>query len=275
MIAETLVRALEDLEAPPTPEQIDAARRAVEAELAAATAAMFPPAAARPRSADDVTTFSWLTGRFAHATFGAQLAEAHRTALADSPGLAALARTSEALEDVAERAAAASPGNAAAGAAAVRTFQVKICESLAEGSEAPSDARAFLAAVDLEARLAAVEARAAERAAAAAARAAEERKAAARAARAARAEQIDAARLRADESREQAVRAEREYRKVRGEALAERIKLSGAEVIRDHVGRVFGASDLIAQAHDLAPHDIAAIERALDKLEAAQHEVVS
>jgi hypothetical protein len=266
--AASLVLALE-AEGTPSPEQLAAARAAQSAELAAITAAMFEPAAARPRSADDITTFQWLTGRFSNSTYDVQLAAAHRTALGDSPGVAALCVTAEALEDVASAAqAAAGPAARAAQAAetALRRFQTAICEQLTEGSDAPSAARAYLAAVQLEERIAAVEARAIAQAAAAAQAAEEERKAARRAELDRAVAALAVAAETARQARADADAADRAHHETKLAVFIERLKLSGLADLRT-AHEVFDVSKLIEVAPQIGAYDLERFSAALDRAE--------
>jgi len=241
-------------------------------DLIAALAGLFPPSASRSAPADAVVQHGALMQRLASSRAVDDAAAMHRDALGSNPATASEFRTRECADDVAALAAAWAPAGepvAVREARARRAYARLIAGQLIEaGHELTPAARAVLDALDAEQRAIDDAARLAEEERAAVARAEEERKAAARARADERAAEVAAARARADEDRERAVRSEADYRRVRGAALVERIRESGVEAIRDHVGRLFGASDLIAMAGDLAPHDIAAIERALDKLEA-------
>lgn len=270
--AESLVLSLE-AEGTPSAESIAAARAAVAAELAAIEAKVFPTNIP-PVSADAIKAYEFHTGRLSLARFGDGMADLHRRSLDEHPELALMLRTADpALADVA--AAAARPGASGAGSAAVRAYQRQVTIALVEDCDAPSDARTFLATIALEDRLAAVEARAEQHAAAEAGRVAEAARAEVRAKRDERKARIAEAAQAEQTARAGYETAVRTHQRIRAESLRERVAASGLTEIRDHLGRLWATKDLLFVAADgtaeLPPHyELGVLERALDKYEASE-----
>lgn len=249
------------------------------ADLDAAISRLLPPAASRPSSVDAIAQRDSLMARLRPGPGAVeQVASWHRDSIDGNPDLAAELRTSEVAEDLGMFAVAgtAPPAHDLETIAqrdvrvrveTRRRFARLIAEQIVERDPEHAAARAVLAALDAEqARLDEAARLEAERAVAVAV-AEQERRAAAAAERAARTEAVRAAAARAEEAREQAVRADREHRRLRGDLVAERIRVAGCETIRDHFGRAFDAAEMVRVAHDLPPHELAVIERALDRLE--------
>lgn len=280
--AETAVVALENLPAgEPWGEAAEAAEAAIAAERAAAERVLFP-LELRPVSGDALAAYAFHIGRINVPNYAAGLAEIHRRALATHPELAALCRGVDALADVEAAAASravpdrneshASAGVRAAAAARQR-FMVELARQLAEapGYELAEAARALLAAEALAGRLAAARLQHEEHARAELARAQEEHARAARAVIDRTVERVRAAAAAAEDARQRAELSAQEYRKVRGEALVERLRLSGLKSLRvGSGGEVYDVADIIAGAPLSSTEQLGVYERALAAHEGAR-----
>jgi hypothetical protein len=153
----------------PWAELLTATKSLLAAELAAAEAVVFPPGAT-PVTADLIAQYQFFTGRFGAAGYAAECAALHGRAVIDNPGLAAMLRSPECLEDVDRNAARfATPlhhlethetAQRRAGSLAVEMYRRGIAHQLVEVDGPLRDAaRTIAKQSELEQRIAAAVAR--------------------------------------------------------------------------------------------------------------------
>lgn len=131
-----------------------AAKDAIDADYAAAESVLFP-LELQPVTADAISTYAFHIQRFAVGSYATELARLHQRSLRTFPGVAALCRSREALEDV-ERAAGANAvpagGESYAEAArrmaepALRVFRAEVARQLIEPAHESDAPKALLQA---------------------------------------------------------------------------------------------------------------------------------
>jgi hypothetical protein len=281
--AEKMVRDFEELElGEPWADLVAIASQACSTEAAAAEAILFP-SAITPTTADAVALYDSLISRLDRSRFAEGLELIHLRALTSHPALAALCRSREALDDIgaaASWAAAPESQRETTGAAIARfaaearaRYQLAIARQIGDvpEHELADAALALIAAEDLALRLVAAKERHEEHARAELAKAEHERKAAARAVVDRTVEKVRAAEAALADARAKAEDEAREVRRIKAEALVERLRLSGLSHLKatgEAGPGVFSVADLINTAPRMTIEQIGRYERALAKHEA-------
>lgn len=280
--AESLVAALEATPlGEPWRAALDAATSAVASLRAGAVTTVFPTEI-QPMSADTVALYAEFIRRPAPMRFGEEASGFHARAVSSHPELARAFRSREAIADVetaASQVAVPASHLEAHGVAVARTaaearkrYEVAICVAIANVNrhELGDAARAVLEAEALIVRIDVARQRHEEHARAELARVEAERKAIARAVVDKTVALVRAAELAAHDAARVAVLSATEYRRLRAEALVERLRASGLKDLRVGSDKLFGVDDLIATAPAMSLERLAMYEAALARIEGAQ-----